>query len=259
MRQISPAGIDLIIKFEGYHTKLPDGSCKAYLDRLAKPHVWTIGSGLTKGVHEGMILTREEHDLRFRQELASHERAVNRLVKVPIAQPHFDALVSFAYNCGNYALKRSTLLRKLNAKDYDGAEAQFARWNKAGGKVWRGLVRRRKEEAAIFAMGTMALFDDDAEDDPIGWVADAETMPQKVEESGQVTRTQVAAGAVAAAAPAGAAAMEATPPGTWEPFTTLAASMGAFASSSWQTVLAIASVCGALWLIGSIQSYRLSR
>jgi len=105
----------------------------------------------------------------------------------------------------------------------------------------------------------MALFDDDAEDDPIGWVADAETMPQKVEESGQVTRTQVAAGAVAAAAPAGAAAMEATPPGTWEPFTTLAASMGAFASSSWQTVLAIASVCGALWLIGSIQSYRLSR
>ena len=143
-------GMALLREFEGYHTRQPDGSCVAYLDRLAKPHVWTIGFGLTEGVHEGMRLTAEEAEACLRKELAKHEAAVIRLVTVDLNQNQFDALVSFSYNVGFGALGRSTLLKRLNAGDIDGAAREFARWNKAGGVVYRGLVRRRAAEAALF-------------------------------------------------------------------------------------------------------------
>ena len=143
-------GMSLLREFEGYHTKLPDGSCIAYLDTLARPAVWTIGYGLTEGVYQGMKLTAAEAEACLRKELAGHEAAVVRLVTVDLNQHQFDALVSFSYNVGWGALGRSTLLKRLNAGDYDGAAREFARWNKAGGKVWRGLVRRRAAEAALF-------------------------------------------------------------------------------------------------------------
>lgn len=146
--KLSKRGLDLICEFEGYHTALPDGSCKAYLDRLAIPHVWTIGYGCTEGVSPGMTLTKDEAQARFHGELEKHERIVSKLVKVTIGQNNFDALVSFSYNTGG--LGKSTLLRKLNRGDFDGAAREFAKWNKAGGKVWKGLVRRRAAEAALF-------------------------------------------------------------------------------------------------------------
>ncbi|WP_312069487.1 lysozyme, partial [Acinetobacter sp.] len=76
--------------------------------------------------------------------------SVNNLVKVPLSQNQFDALVSLTYNIGSTAFKNSTLLKKLNAKDYAGAADQFLRWNKGGGKVLKGLVRRREAERALF-------------------------------------------------------------------------------------------------------------
>jgi lysozyme len=78
------------------------------------------------------------------------EAGVKRLVKVPLAQGQFDALVSFSFNVGLGALGSSTLLRKLNAGDYRGAAAEFPRWNKAGGKVYEGLTRRRAAERSLF-------------------------------------------------------------------------------------------------------------
>lgn len=78
------------------------------------------------------------------------EKGVSDLVKVPLNQNQFDALVSFAFNLGLGNLKSSTLLKKLNASDYIGASKEFERWNRAGGKVLNGLTRRRIAERDLF-------------------------------------------------------------------------------------------------------------
>lgn len=169
--KLSDKGLALICEFEGYHTALPDGSCKAYLDTLAKPHIWTIGYGVTEGVTPDMVLTKDEAQAMFRRELDKHAAIVTRLVTVEIGQGNFDALVSFSYNTGGLA--KSALLRKLNAGDFDGAAREFDRWNKAGGKVYKGLVRRRAAERA--------MFESDARDPEIP--AGAPDMPQSVEPS----------------------------------------------------------------------------
>ncbi len=149
--QISDKGLALIQEFESYLKAQPDGSCKAY---KCPAGVWTIGFGCTEGVTADSHWTREEADTAFRRELEKHEKIVGRLVTVPITQGQFDALVSFSYNCG--ALGNSTLLKKLNKKDYLGAADEFryftkARNPKTGKKeVLKGLVRRRKAEAAMF-------------------------------------------------------------------------------------------------------------
>lgn len=86
----------------------------------------------------------------FKHDLAKFEKTVNESVTVPINQNQFDALVSLTYNIGSGAFKNSTLLKKLNKGDYQGAADQFLVWNKAGGKVMKGLVRRREAERALF-------------------------------------------------------------------------------------------------------------
>lgn len=90
----------------------------------------------------------------MRAELRDAAAAVNRLVTVPVHDDERAALMDFIYNVGVGAFAVSTLLRKLNAGDYTGAEAQFASWNIAMGKVLPGLVKRRAAEAALFAQGT---------------------------------------------------------------------------------------------------------
>lgn len=148
---ISDKGLALIQEFESYLKPQPDGSCKAY---KCPAGVWTIGFGCTEGVTADSHWTREEADNAFRREMEKHEKIVNRLVTVSITQSQFDALVSFNYNCG--ALAKSTLLKKLNKRDYLGAADEFhyftkARNPKTGKKeVLNGLVRRRKAEAAMF-------------------------------------------------------------------------------------------------------------
>jgi lysozyme len=83
--------------------------------------------------------------------LKQYEDAVNRYVLVPLKQGQYDSLVDFAYNCGVQNLRTSTLLRKLNARDYTGASGEFGRWNRAGDRVLPGLVRRREAERRLFA------------------------------------------------------------------------------------------------------------
>lgn len=140
IRKTSPTGIDLIKHFEGCRLE-------AYRDAVG---VWTIGFGHTREVHPGQRITAERAEELLREDLARFERYVADAVKVPLTQGQFDALVSFTYNLGPGNLRRSTLLRKLNAGDHKGAQAQFKRWNRAGRVVLRGLTRRRRAEADLF-------------------------------------------------------------------------------------------------------------
>lgn len=136
----SKNGINLIKQFEG--CKLTSYKCPA--------GIWTIGYGHTKGVKQGQKITQVKALNYLKEDLASFEKGVKTSVKVPINQNQFDALVSFTYNVGLGAFKTSTLLKKLNKKDYSGASKEFARWNKASGKVLNGLVKRREAERKLF-------------------------------------------------------------------------------------------------------------
>jgi GH24 family phage-related lysozyme (muramidase) len=145
----SQAGIDLIHSFEGLRLK-------AYPDPGTGGSPWTIGWGSTtdeqgRPIEPGTVWTRERADARFRQHLAQFEQAVrNALGDAPVTQNQFDAMVSLAYNIGIPAFQRSTLVRKHRAGDYAGAQAEFARWNRAGGRVMTGLTRRREAEARMY-------------------------------------------------------------------------------------------------------------
>lgn len=118
---------------------------------------WTIGFGSTFW-EDGKPVKKEDKPIdkeRGRILVKAHfarevEPALDNLVKVPLTQNQYDALADFIYNVGVTNFAKSTLLRKLNAKDYEGAAAEFPKWNKGGGKVLQGLVRRRKKEQDLF-------------------------------------------------------------------------------------------------------------
>lgn len=138
--KISAEGLALIKKFEGCELE-------AYQDAVG---VWTIGYGHIKGVKEGMTITKQQAEEMLEEELVEYENYVKEAVKYQLDQCMFDALVSWTYNLGPSNLNSSTLLKVLNAGDYDGVPEQIKRWNKAGGKVLQGLVRRREAEALLF-------------------------------------------------------------------------------------------------------------
>ena len=138
--RISQEGVNLIKHFEG--CRLEAYKCPA--------GVWTIGYGHTKGVKEGDAIEQEAAEAFLIEDLEAFEQAVARLVKVPITQQQFDALVSFTFNLGAGNLERSTLLEKLNGYQYIEVPEQMMRWVRAGGQVLDGLVKRRAAEAALF-------------------------------------------------------------------------------------------------------------
>lgn len=112
---------------------------------------WTIGWGHTGGdVRPGMKWTQKQADDTLLADLRRFEEGVSSLVSVVLSQGQYDALVCFSYNVGLTALKNSTLLEMINNKRFDQALAQFARWNKAGGRVMKGLVRRRAAESWLW-------------------------------------------------------------------------------------------------------------
>ena len=137
---ISEEGLSLIKKFEG---------CELKAYRCAA-NVLTIGYGTTKGVTEDMEITKEEAESILKEEMHEYEGYVNDMVKVPLKQNQFDSIVSWVFNLGSGNLSSSTLLKKLNNSEYDEVPAQIKRWNKAGGKVLDGLIRRREAEALLF-------------------------------------------------------------------------------------------------------------
>ena len=92
----------------------------------------------------------------LRRDVETAERAVLRLIRVPLADGRFDALGSFTFNLGAGALQRSTLRRKVNRGEHDAVPAEFGRWVFAGGRKLRGLVRRREAEAGLYAGASTA-------------------------------------------------------------------------------------------------------
>jgi len=97
-----------------------------------------------------MKITAGQAESLLRKDILWVEKAVNKLVVVPLTQNQFDALSSIVFNIGEGAFSTSTLLRLLNSKDYEGAANQFPRWNKQKGRVLNGLTKRRQEERALF-------------------------------------------------------------------------------------------------------------
>jgi len=146
MRKTSQEGIQFIKDREGLRLK-------AYDDGGG---VWTIGYGHTKGVKKGHIINTAQAERFLRDDLVEFEDAVDALVKVELTQNQFDALVSFAFNVGVAAFRKSTLLRVLNRGEYGKVPNELSKWVKDNGKVVQGLVKRRALEAAMFM--------DDAED-----------------------------------------------------------------------------------------------
>lgn len=150
MCNISQKGIDLIKGFEGIRLE-------AYKP-VKTEEFWTIGYGhYGKDVSQGQKITRSEAENLLKDDVKKFVIGVNKLVDVPVNQNQFDALVSFAYNVGLGAFSKSTLLKKLNEKDYAGASKEFARWNKADGKVLTGLTRRREKERDLFNTKTVTI------------------------------------------------------------------------------------------------------
>lgn len=132
-------------------------NCKliAYRDTAG---IWTIGFGQTgPNIVQGVRWTRPEAEEALRLALIAREAVINTLVKVPLTQNQFDALISFLYNIGTYAFKTSTLLRKLNLGLYDAIPGEIHKWDKQTNprtkelEVCPGLVNRRTGEAVQFA------------------------------------------------------------------------------------------------------------
>ena len=136
----SAEGIALIKKFEG--CELEAYQCSA--------GVWTIGYGHTKDVEEGDTISKDQAEEMLVEELHEYENYINEYVNVALSQNQFDALVSWVYNLGPANLKASTMLKVLNEGKYEDVPYQMKRWNKAGGKVLDGLVRRREAEALLY-------------------------------------------------------------------------------------------------------------
>lgn len=152
---LSAEGAAFIAAFEGFRGKLYDdaaGHCTIGYGHL-------VHRGPTNGSEPEEFkrgITRERALELLREDAAAAAAEIGRSVKVPLTQQQFDALVCFAFNVGNGAFRDSTLLRRLNAGEYDAVPSELGRWVKAGGRTLQGLVRRRGAEGRLFTTGTYA-------------------------------------------------------------------------------------------------------
>lgn len=184
----SNRGLSLIVQFEGFRGE-------AYRDVVG---VVTIGFGFTKGVKMGDKMTLAEARDKLKHEIVEYEQGVLSACTRPPNQNQFDAFVCFAFNVGLAGFRKSSVLKAHNRGDHQAAARAFGLWNKAGGKVWPGLTRRRAAEAALYL-------------EPVEPEAVAEPeMPQAVEPERPMTastinRASVAAGTTATLAAAGEA------------------------------------------------------
>ena len=136
----SKNGLHLTEQFEGCRLK-------SYQDQN---EIWTIGYGHTYGVRQGMTCTQYQAEQWLSDDVHESEKEVNALVKVPLNQNQFDALVDLVFNVGSGNFRNSTLLKLLNLGAFDRAAKEFEKWNRAGGIVRDGLTRRRFAEENLF-------------------------------------------------------------------------------------------------------------
>ncbi|MCL6419408.1 lysozyme [Aestuariirhabdus haliotis] len=148
MRHITQDGIDLIKRFEGF-------SSTVYICPAGYP---TIGYGhLVRSGESFHEISETEAEELLRKDVESAERAVLRLVNVPLTDGQFDALVSFTFNLGSGALQRSTLRRKVNHQAHAEVPEQLMRWVWAGGRKLNGLIKRRNAEGVVYATPASGL------------------------------------------------------------------------------------------------------
>lgn len=144
--KINQASVDLVKEFEGLRLT-------AYQDSVG---VWTIGYGTTAAAGvgitpaKGMTITQAQAEMYLKRGLDKFAKQIEPNIRRAVNENQFGAMVSLAYNIGPGAFNKSTLLKRLNAGDTQGAADQFLVWNKAGGKVLAGLTRRRKAERELF-------------------------------------------------------------------------------------------------------------
>lgn len=163
--RMSQAGIDAMLKkFEG--CKLTAYRCPAGILTIGYGHTSAAGSPI---VTPSMKITQAEAESILKADLAKYEQPVEALLKQPVTQHQFDVLVDFAYNAGVGALKTSTLLKKVNAADFDAVPGELMKWVKGGGKVLPGLVKRRQAESAWWSAGEAPIDarEHRAEPDPV--------------------------------------------------------------------------------------------
>jgi len=156
--KVNGKGTKLIKHFESLHDG--DLSKIGLQPKLDPIGIWTVFWGhACKNKEEAFKLyptgTEKQADVLLAKDLVKFENDVLSLVKVKLNENQFSALVSFAYNCGAANLAQSTLLKKLNKSDFTGAANEFCRWNKAGGKVLKGLTLRREAEKNLFLDGEL--------------------------------------------------------------------------------------------------------
>ena len=143
--KISRAGIELVKRWEGCRLR-------AYQDSVG---VWTIGYGHTSAagdpkVTPGLKITQQEAEDILVRDLVKYEAAVQKSLTRSPTQPQFDAMTSLCFNIGPGAFAKSSIVKKFNAGDVQGAANAFLLYNKAGGKVLQGLVNRREDERKHF-------------------------------------------------------------------------------------------------------------
>lgn len=156
-----PVALELIKRWEGCRLE-------AYPDPGTGSDPWTIGWGSTgEGIAPGTVWTQQQADARLERDVRAFMAGVKALLKRKATPNQLGAMTSLAYNIGLGAFGGSTLLRKFNAGDLDGAAWQFDRWVYAGGRVMKGLVNRRLDERRVFEMadfsGVTTTFDSTAE------------------------------------------------------------------------------------------------
>ena len=144
--KINEEGLQIIKHFEGFRAD----------SYLCPAGVWTQGYGSTRN-SKGKRFTGNEDPITEKQaeellmeDCGRAEKAIGRLVRVPLTVNEFSSLVSFIYNVGSGAFQRSTMRMKLNRSDYEGAANEYPKWRRAGKKVLRGLVLRREMERELF-------------------------------------------------------------------------------------------------------------
>ncbi len=117
---------------------------------LCPANKWTIGYGHTSTAHKSMKITEKQANKLLVKDLKWVKDTVDNSIGVELTTGQLEAVYSLVYNIGGSAWRKSTLLRKLNRRDYAGAAAEFNRWNKGGGQVLAGLVIRREAETKLF-------------------------------------------------------------------------------------------------------------
>ena len=142
--EYSKEGLKLTERFEGCRLE-------SYPDPGTGGDPWTIGYGHTgPDVFPTLVITQEYAEKLLLEDVQKAVANVNAHLKIEVTQEEFDALVDFAFNCGCRNLDNSTLLKKVNEGDHEGAADEFLKWDKAGGHVMAGLLKRRQAEAALF-------------------------------------------------------------------------------------------------------------